>query len=372
MPIHLKILFHDAKKGVLKLHLESALDLVTLYRLMSSGDRIYGRTTREIKKERADETYDSQRVPVSLGISVEKKQVDPLLKELSFLGRIFSSSLPDVVGKFHSIKVQPGDVITVEKRGLTQKHLSLLTQLAERTGSELLCLLIDDDSYLLAQLSEQGVRILDERVLSHGGKAEPEKYSEERRKLVDRACFSIEKAFQLSRGDLCVMGPSMFVDEFLTRLKMDRPDLAEHVARKGYASSATLAGLNEVLRGPLGSDKQLKLKPARDAKLIETLIEHLSQDKRDVCLGREEVEFAAQIKAVKILLIEESYLWKHLDDSSFIKLLEQADRLRAETAIISGRTEAADKLASFGGIAAILRYQVYGVTGKHHLNSANS
>jgi len=356
--IRLKILFQDVRKGVVKLRLESALDLVTLYRLMSQGDRIYGRTTREIKKERADETYDSHRVPVSLGIAVEKKQVDPLLKELSFLGRIFSSSLPDVEGKFHSIRVQPGDVITVEKRGMTQRHLSLLTRLAERGGAELLCLLIDDDSYLLAELGEIGVKILDERGLSHGGKAEPENYSEERRKLMDRACFSIENTFQVSPRDLCVMGPSVFVDEFLNRLKTKRPDIAERVATKGYASSATVAGLNEVLRGPLSSEKGVKLKPAKDAKLVETLIGHLSQGKRDVSLGREEVEFAVQIKAIAILLVEESYLWKHLDDSSFIQLMDQTDKLRAETVVISGRTEAAEKLASFGGIAAILRYQL--------------
>lgn len=358
MVIHLKILFRDFKKGVLKLRLESALDLVALYRIVSSGDRIYGRTTREIKKDRADETTDSRRVSLSLGIIVEKKQVDPLLKELSFLGRVFSSSIPEVVSKFHSIKVQPGDVITMEKRGMTQRHLSLFTQLAGRGDSRLLCLLIDGDSYLLAELSQAGVRILDERGLSHGGKADPEQYSEERRNLMDRACFSIENAFQVSPRDLCVMGPSIFVDEFLNRLKTERPALAERVVKRGYVSSATVAGLNEALRGPLASEKELKLKPARDAKLVETLIEHLSQGKRDVCLGQEEVQFAAQIKAIGTLLVEESYLWKHLDDSSFIQLMDQVDKLRAETVIISGTTEAADKLASFGGIASILRYQL--------------
>jgi len=358
MPIRLKILSRDIRKGILKLRLESALDLVTLYRLVAPGDRIYGRTTREMKIERADETYDSWRVSLSLGIDVEKKQVDPLLKELSFLGRVFSSSVPEVVGKFHSIKVQPGEVLTVEKKGMTQRHLSLLTRLAERGGSELLCLLIDDNSYLLAELGEGGVKILDERALSHGGKSEPANYSEERHNLMRKAWFSIENAFEASSRDLYVMGPSVFVDEFLNRLRAERPGLAEHAMKKGYASSATVAGLNEVLRGPLSSERGLKLKPARDAKLVETLIEHLSQGRRDVCLGQEEVQFALDIKAIRTLLMEESYLWKHVSDKSLIQLMDEVEKLQAETVVISAGTEAADKLASFGGVAAILRYQL--------------
>jgi len=358
MPIRLKILSRDVRKGILKLCLESALDLVMLYRLVAPGDRIYGRTTREMKIERADETYDSWRVSLSLGIDVEKKQVDPLLKELSFLGRVFSSSVPEIVGKFHSIKVQPGNVLTMEKKGMTQRHLSLLTRLAESGGSELLCLLIDDNSYLLAELGEGGVKILDERTLAHGGKSEPANYSEERRNLMRKACFSIENAFEASPRALCVMGPSLFVDEFLNRLRAERPELAEHAMKKGYASSATVAGLNEVLRGPLSSERGLKLKPARDAKLVETLIEHLSQGNRDVCLGQEEVQFALDIRAIRTLLIEESYLWKHVSDNSFMQLMDEVEKLQAETVVISAGTEAADKLASFGGVAAILRYQL--------------
>jgi len=274
---------------------------------------------------------------LSLGIEVEKKQVDPLLKELSFLGRVFSSSIAEIAGKFHSIKVEPNDILTVEKKGMTQRHLHLLTRLAEHEGPELLCLLIDDNSYLLAELSERGVRILDERGLPYGGKSEPQKYSEELRDLMAKARFAVEKAFEASPRDMWVMGPYVFVDEFLNRLKTDRPKLAKRVVKKGYASSATVAGLNEVLRGPLSSQAHFEPKPARDAKLVETLIERLSQGRRDVCLGREEVQSAAQIKAIKILLVEEGYLWKHIEDDSFIQLVDEVDKLQAETVVISGQ-----------------------------------
>ncbi|MEM4536460.1 MAG: hypothetical protein QXP92_04395, partial [Nitrososphaerota archaeon] len=96
---------------------ENTLDLLNIFRLVSIGDVMYSETNREIKKERADGRFDSERVSVTFGIMVEKKFVDPLLRRISFTGRIvYESRELDLVGKYHTVHVVPGVELKIESR----------------------------------------------------------------------------------------------------------------------------------------------------------------------------------------------------------------------------------------------------------------
>ena len=68
----MKILRDDVKHGIVTVMPEVLDDLWVLYNIVERGDRVYARTSREIRlDERYDRPEKGRRISVSLGVTVE-------------------------------------------------------------------------------------------------------------------------------------------------------------------------------------------------------------------------------------------------------------------------------------------------------------
>ena len=125
----MKIFRIDLKKGVVRVMPESLDDLWHLYNIILEKDEIYARTTRQVKTE--DEyarPAKAKRIPVSLGVKVEKTYWDRLLDRLRVRGIVCKAPEKlNITGSRHTIDVIVNNAVTVEKNLYLKKGVNFAT-----------------------------------------------------------------------------------------------------------------------------------------------------------------------------------------------------------------------------------------------------
>ncbi len=357
----MRVLRVDALKRLVEVVPETTLDLLNVFRLVSVGDTLYSETSREVKKERADGSYDSERVRLRIGVEVEKKTLEPMMRRIAFLGRIvYESRDLGLEGKYHSIHLSPGTPITIESRQNFQrlnafaKHYKRYEKLV---GGDLLVVLVDDEGISVIQIGRLGMKALFEKRLVAAGKREPEERLRAVAMLYSGAANVLEKRVEEDESsEILVFGPSIFVDDFLQYLKRNKRGLLSRVRRTGYVSEGASSGIGELLRNRVLHEYGERVKVVADAEAVEELIAAMARDPASVAVGLRECLRAVELGAVSRLLVDEAFLWEHLTESDVERLLDMAEQSGAAVQVIASGYEAADKIAALGGVAATLRY----------------
>jgi len=332
---------------------ESSLDLINVFRLVRAGDVLYSRTSRELKKERASGKIDSERIQVVLGVEVESKVVDPLMKRVRFSGRIvYESRKLDLLGKHHTITVYPGVELRIESRRDFERLLAFSESYRGRKEREVICISLDDEELAVAEFSSKGVRVAYSKNLPRADKS----VSWGEQQLDDLFEEVVEVVKGLPEVGIVLFGPRIFVERLLSYLKRREKGLLERVIGSWSTSVGGEAGIREALKSDSIPEFLRSLKPFRDSLEAERFMEAMSRDPERVAIGLEEVYEAWKLGAVEKILVAESYLWSNLEDEKLEKLLELAERGRLDLQVLLEGLEASEKVARLGGVVAILRY----------------
>lgn len=345
----------DAAKRRIELMPESSLDLINIFRLIKPGDIVYSKTSRELKKERASGKIDSERVQVILGVEVESKSADPLMKRIRLSGKIvYESRDLDLIGKHHTITIYPGVPLKIESQKDFERIRSFAEGYRERTGDRIICISLDDEDLAVAELSNKGVKIAYSKSLPRvdkliqWGEQELEQFFGE----VIKAIKSLPEA------GLLLIGPKIFLERFIVHLKEHERDLLKRIVCSLSTSIGGEAGIREALKSSAIPEHLKNLKPFKDTLEAENFIRIMSSDPEMVAIGLDEVYEVWSLGAVGKILIAEPYLWNNLENEKLEKILEQAERGKLELHVLMDGLEASEKIASIGGIVALLRYRI--------------
>lgn len=337
---------------------ESSLDLLNIFRLVQVGDIVYSETSRELKKERASGRFDSERVSVTLGIEVEKKVVDPLMKRVSFSGRIvYESRDLDLIGKHHSIRLHPGVEITVrsDKQFERLKAFASNYLKGRRRSKSFLCVALDNEGAAVAEFSPQGLRMLYSKMVPSIDKMA----STGRENLAERGFPEVAEILRRNLkedSEIIVLGPKIFVEDFMKYLRRERKELSSRVKKTGYVSVGSEDGVREAMRSGVLKEYSEVVKPLRDAAEVERFIQQMAMNPEKVAVGFKEVLEAWRLGAVEKILVSESFLWHHVADEDMSNLLDAAEVGKLRLQVLLDGLEASEKIMGFGGIVAFLRY----------------
>jgi len=345
----LRVLGIDRRRGWIRLTPTTTLDLINLYRVIGAGDIVFQETTRELKKERATGRVDSERVSLKIGISVERKEVDQLMRRIRFHGRIvYSDRDVDALKKYHSLTIGRGDVLEV----ISRERLPLLQVLDDgrRRPERILAVSIDDEELALIELGGEGFKILKTWRLGVEAKRVGYQQAEDRASAFDELVESLRGSVSDRKVKIVILGTSVHVDLLLSEIK--RRDAAIHslVVRKIPTNVGGMDGLREALRrGALGSE----LKPLADAILVEKALRILVEHPEGVAIGAEEVARRTVEPRGALILVSEDFLWQHMGDKALEDILSRAERGALDLRVILPDTEAAEKINSLGGIVGV-------------------
>jgi len=352
----------DLKKGFVKVKPESLDDLWHLFNLISSGDGVYARTTREVKIEgEGMRPAKGERIPVSIGIVVDDVSFDKSINRLRVKGVVVEAPKDiGIKGTHHTINVIVGNPVTITKTKWLEHQISILRTASEQKVAPMLIVALDDENCCIALLQHYGFDVKMEVKSKLPGKLEAEKRAEGMLGYFKSITEGLDSVWKRTDGNIVIVGPGFVKEKFVGYLKEKMPALAEKIIAVKSVSSAGVAGVHEALRCGILANVAKQIRAVEEAGKVEEVFARISRGSRDVTYGVDDVEKAVTFGAVELLLVGDRLL-RGGPDERRIKLEEvmrKVEKMRGRVMIVSTEHEAGEKILSLGGVAALLRFPI--------------
>ncbi len=341
----------------MKLNLTNLDDLWALYGIISSKDRIYARTTRELKIDKPGRP-SSRRVPVFLGINVEKVYFDKEVTRLRIHGKVIDAPEDlNIKGKYHTLNLIVGESLTVVKDYWHKHQLKNLQDLTKEEGSVII-VAIDAEECCIALNRIYGIQVKAEINSKLPGKLETEQreavlveYFKSINKILDRI-------YTENKGKIVIVGPGFTKENFMRYIKNTNKELAIAIETVDNVSNGGISGVYEAIRVGIVNKVLKRIRVVKETALVEEVFRRLGASTGDIAFGLDEVAEDALIGAIDTILVCDDTLRRQADEdrSNLVEVIRNVEEKSGRAVIISNMHEAGAKLKSLGGVAALLRY----------------
>ncbi|MCW4016177.1 MAG: mRNA surveillance protein pelota [Candidatus Bathyarchaeota archaeon] len=356
----MKIFRIDLKKRFVKLMPESLDDLWHLYNIILTKDEVHARTTRQVKP---DDQYarptKAKRVPVNLGVQVEKMYWDRVLNRLRITGIVVDAPEKlSINGSRHTISISVNTPLTIVKKRWLKHHLDRLKRASKLTAAPLTIISIDDEEYCVAILRQYGIDVKTGERTKLPGKFEAEKRVKAKQLFFKGALKSLREAWAPIKSPIVIIGPGFIKDDFGDYVKSESKDLAASIIGIKGVNSAGLSGIQESLRSGILANMLQHLRVTDEMNAMEEFLARLGKGKNTITYGLDDVKKATNYGAVEKLLVADSTLRETTDEKRIAleNVMKNVEEARGDVMVLSTEHEAGTKLLSLGGIAALLRF----------------
>jgi protein pelota len=349
----------NLKKGFVKIIPETFDDFWHLYNVIYENDEVYAYTTREIKP---DEKYArpkrGERVPVFLGVKVEKVAWDKLLGRLRVHGAICEA--PEIVptGAHHTLNIILNTPVTIVKKEWAKHHIERLERASKTSEKPIIIVSIDDEGYAIATTAQYGIEVKVEEGIKLPGKLEAEKRSTAIKEYFRKALNSLRQTWATMQRPIIIIGVGFVKNEFAKFLENEASDIAKSIVDIKSVNNGGVAGIYEALRSGilLKTTKQLRI--LEETETMEEILKRLGKGETNVTYGLKEVEKAAELGAVEKLVLADIMIRKASDAERLRmeEIMKKVEQKSGRMMVVSTEHEAGAKLLALGGIAAILRF----------------
>jgi protein pelota len=352
----------NLKKGIAKVLPESLDDLWHLYNIILEKDEVRARTTREVKVEdQYARPKKGKRVPILLGVRVEKVLWDKILNRLRIHGIVCEAPEDvNVKGSHHTIDVTIDKPVTIIKTEWLKHQVDRLERASKVTAAPIIIMSIDDEEYCVAVLRQYGVDVKAEEKTRLPGKLEPEKRTGAMREFFKTALKSLREAWASLRSPIVIIGPGFVKNDFFSYVKNEALDIADAVIDVKGVNSAGVAGIHEALRSGVFTKALKHVRIAEETKVMEEVLARLGKGRGDITYGFTEVEKASAYGAVEKLLVADTTLREAPDEKrkALEKIMKEVEEKGGQVMVISTEHEAGTELLSLGGVATLLRFPI--------------
>ena len=356
----MQIIEEKPKEGKVKVKAETLDDLWHLYHIIDPGDIIYAKTLR--KQAQRSDSLRAEKVeviPVFLGVKAEKINFHRFANQVRVTGPIVYASREDVpLGKYHTIAIEEGTVVTIQKPRWKEHHIERLKEAVEASKrARVMIVVIDEGEADMALVREYGVEILNSIRYNLGGKRyNTDRESEEKRFFHDVA-KTMEEVMRREKVEKAIVaGPGFVKEDFYRFLKEKYPELAKRIVIEDTSVTGR-TGIYEVIKRGTVERIYHENRVAKEIQLVEKVLENIAKNNGLVAYGLKEVEEAVNYGAVETLLVLDELL-KGEHREKVEELMDAVRYSRGEVVIVSSEHEGGEKLKALGGLAALLRFRV--------------
>ena len=348
----MKVTYRNLKAGEIRVVPETEDDLWLLQMIISPGDIVVARTTRDVRFGEGR----SSRVPMTLAIRVKNVDFEPFTTKLRIHGIVIEG--PErfgVKGSHHTLRIDLGNELTIIKEHWSKPLLEKLLR-AEARGLKAVITALDYDEYSIAIVQEQGVRYVSEGGLGLPGKDDPRRDHLLESRLEELAEEVIGVAKRNNIRVIIVASPGDLKRKLAELIKSRDRELHVYVDN---VSIGGRSGVLEVLRRDIVREVLRDISSIEAEKILEEFMRLLVKDEGRVAYGLEEVFEAAKTGAVeKLLILDELVRSYSVEERRVVEeLLTEVDKRRGEVRIVSSESPAGERLRALGGIIAILRFR---------------
>lgn len=346
----MRLLFHDRVTGLRRLRLETPSDLWRIARLVRPGDLVGASTTRRDPEAPMD-VAGAERTRRRIFLTVRTTQVEfhGFSKHVRITGPIVEG--PFDIGRHHTLDLSEGDDVTLARGELTPGERAILEEgLVGKGDPTILVAAVDWGDSSLVRLRGRAVEpvvdlrrsIAGKRYAGGQGERDRSAYIEELEELLVREGASAHAVL--------IVGPGFLKEELARRIQEKAPEIARRLRVYPTAESGRV-GVDELLKSGRASEVLRGTVAAEEAEVVERLVRALAGGTR-AAVGREEVAEAVDAGATETILVSEELL----PDPEVIPILDRSRGSKTRIFVVRSEGEAGGRLAAFGGIGAILRY----------------
>jgi len=355
-----QIIEEKPKEGIVKVKTETLDDLWHLYHIIDPGDVVYAKTLRK-KAQRTDSLRAEkvEVVPVYLGVKAEKINFHKFANQVRVTGPIVYASRDDVpLGKYHTITIEEGTVVTIQKPRWKEHHIERLKEAVEASKrAKVMIVVVDEGEADIALVREYGVEMVASIRRNLGGKRyNTDRESEEKRFFHDLAKKMEELIEREKIEKAIVAGPGFVKEDFYKFLSGNYPDLAKKVVVEDTSVTGR-TGIYEVIKRGTVDRVYHENRVAKEVQLVEKVLENVAKNNGLATYGLREVEEAINYGAVETLLVLDELL-KGDHREKIEELMDAVRYSRGEVVVVSSEHEGGEKLKALGGLAALLRFRV--------------
>jgi len=356
-----KIIEKNISQGFVKVVPDSPDDLWHLYNVIYSGDEVYAYSSRAIKTDsEGSRPKSGERFSAFMGVRVISVGWDKFLGKLRVHGTICHA--PDIVpsGAHHTISVALNQPVTIVKKEWP-KHLLDRIIRASETEKPLLIISIDDEGFAIAETKQYGVEIRVEERMRLPGKHEADKRVEATKAYFKRALNSLSQLWVHNHSLIVVIGVGFVKGDFVGYFSEEAKEMSKSIVDVKSVNNGGTSGIYEALRSGLLLKASHQLRIVDETETMEEVMKRLGKGEGTVTYGLEAVENAIMMGAVEKLVVADTTI-RDAEESKRLKLEElmhQVEKRNASVTVVSTEHEAGAKLIALGGIAALLRFQIY-------------
>jgi protein pelota len=336
---------------------EDADDLFTLRRIVEKDDYIIADTSRVIKQVKEYGRPDKgERVKVRVSVRVEQSELDAAVDRLRITGTITETDNEMVTkGTHHSLSVQPGDSITIDKgRRWQDVELKMLRRSGDSTSFILVA--IDTQEAAVAKVSGTHVKVIPNIYSGQSGK----RYQTKNNPNIEVYFTDIAKTISMIIGEndkVIVFGPGETRRRFFNALVGRQEIPKDRVQVVDGVDVAGEDGIFVFLRSPAMKEAMSASKLASVSSMLDRVMLMVNRGEAKFAMGILEVSQAVAMKAVEAVVFSDS-IFKTTDEEQVVKLLNSIECYGAKTFAVDSSTDIGLRVSSLGGIVALLRYAV--------------
>jgi protein pelota len=355
--------------GFITLLPEELEDMWHVYNLISKEDMIKATTIRRLQSESATGSTTSQRVRLTLTITVESVNFDPQVGLLRINGKVSSENPYVKMGSYHTIDLELNRNFTLYKSEWDTIALERVEDACDVTKQAEVAAVVLQEGLANICFLTQHMTIVRQRIESpiprkrKGSTSNHDKglekfYEQIYQGILRHIHFDIVKA-------VIIASPGFVKDQvynyiFDQAVKTDNKVIIENKSKFVliHSSSGHKHALTEVMQDPSVQAKLADTKSAREVQALDKFYEMMNMDPDRAFYGYDHVSKANNRGAINTLLVTDE-LFRSADISTrkkYVSLVEQVREQNGKVFVFSSMHPSGEQLNQLTGVAAILNF----------------
>ncbi len=355
----MRILKDNKKRGEMLIKVTTLDDLWYLSQIIDKNDLVTGDCVRKMKVGNSEEGKSSiMKKHGRITLQVEKVEFHKYTNALRISGKIMDGPEEFQRGAFQTIPVEEQSTLLIKKEQWLSHQIKKIEEAAREKIPVILICVLDRKEASFALLKRYGFDYLSELEGEVQEKALPTNKKD--------ATFYADLTKRLQEYDqryqpdkIIIASPAFWKDEFNKEFLKKAPELKKKTL---YATcnSQGKSAMNEVLKSEEIKKVLKEERIIEEINLVEEVFKEIAKNNCAV-YGIKEVEEAASLGAVKILLVTDELIQELRQKEQYDqveRIMKTVEATRGEIHIISADHEAGQRLQGITGIAALTRYKL--------------
>jgi len=333
---------------------EESDDLLILRRIIKTGDRIVGTTSRVIKQDKEYSRPDrGDRVKIRIALDVEKISLDNVLDRLRVTGKIAESNNESVPhGSHHSFLIKVNEGFNLIKKRWEEVEKKLIHSKEQKFG--FLLIAIDTSDCGIGRLKGTHLELTPNIYSGASGKQYKSNFNIEKFfDIIQRAVFSSLKEEDI----IIIFGPGETKKKFSNYIQKTSVGQKHKIEVIEGIDSGGEDGIYTFTKSQSMKEIMSESKLAKVSSIIDEIMYRANKKSRKFTMGFEETKNANQFGAIDSLVFSEKIIQTE-DEEKIIEFLNDAESKGVKAYSADSTTDVGLRVTGLGGIVSLLRFPV--------------